>query len=502
MKRHLYLWHRWLGIALCLFMALWFVSGIVMLYVGYPKLTPSERLESLPALATRDCCASLATVLDASGARRAPQSIRLTSIAGEPRFLLGYPGHAEIAVDARSGRRIDGVDAQAALASARAFGHGAEATYLGLVDEDMWSHSRALAAERPLHVVQLADGQQRRLYLSSHSGQVLLDATARERAWNWLGAWLHWLYPLRGGWLDGVAADVVIYLSLAATLMALLGAVVGILRWRFRRPYAGGRRTPYRGLARWHHVGGLLFGAVLIAWIFSGLMSMRPWHLLDSRSGLAMANFQGGALQPERFPLPVAEALERFRQAGLHARELQWRLVGGQGFLSAYDAGRSLVLAMTPGAAPMLQVPATALEDAARRVAPEGVAQFQWLQAYDFYHYPRAEQSMNGAQRKRLPLLRVRFDDPAGTWLHIDPYSGALTETLDQRRRVARWVFNLLHSWDWLPLLEHPRLREALIIAFSLGGLLISVSGMVMGWRRLKRIPTRSHSLVHSGETP
>lgn len=34
MKRHLYLWHRWLGIALCLFMALWFVSGIVMLYVG------------------------------------------------------------------------------------------------------------------------------------------------------------------------------------------------------------------------------------------------------------------------------------------------------------------------------------------------------------------------------------------------------------------------------------------------------------------------------------
>ena len=27
MKRHLYLWHRWLGIGLCLFMALWFVSG-------------------------------------------------------------------------------------------------------------------------------------------------------------------------------------------------------------------------------------------------------------------------------------------------------------------------------------------------------------------------------------------------------------------------------------------------------------------------------------------
>ncbi|WP_246884322.1 PepSY domain-containing protein, partial [Pseudomonas protegens] len=33
MKRYLYLWHRWLGIVACLFMALWFISGVVMLYV-------------------------------------------------------------------------------------------------------------------------------------------------------------------------------------------------------------------------------------------------------------------------------------------------------------------------------------------------------------------------------------------------------------------------------------------------------------------------------------
>ncbi|WPE27045.1 hypothetical protein PshuTeo1_27660 [Pseudomonas hunanensis] len=57
-KRQLYLWHRWLGIVACLFMALWFVSGVVMLYVGYPKLTPAERLAHLPALPA-GCCAEL-----------------------------------------------------------------------------------------------------------------------------------------------------------------------------------------------------------------------------------------------------------------------------------------------------------------------------------------------------------------------------------------------------------------------------------------------------------
>lgn len=33
MKRYLYLLHRCLGVSLCLFMALWFVSGVVMTYV-------------------------------------------------------------------------------------------------------------------------------------------------------------------------------------------------------------------------------------------------------------------------------------------------------------------------------------------------------------------------------------------------------------------------------------------------------------------------------------
>ncbi|WP_211116201.1 hypothetical protein, partial [Methylophaga sp. SB9B] len=40
------------------------------------------------------------------------------------------------------------------------------------------------------------------------------------------------------------------------------------------------------------------------------------------------------------------------------------------------------------------------------------------------------------------------------TWIHIDPHNGAVIESLDQNRRIARWLFNLLHSWDWQPLLE------------------------------------------------
>ena len=105
MKRWLYLVHRWLGIPLCLVMALWFFSGMVMLYVGYPKLSDEERLQGLAALSADGCCVPLAQ----------------------------------------------------ALLSASHFAHGLPARHLGMLNEDAWSHSRALDGHRPLHVVALDD---------------------------------------------------------------------------------------------------------------------------------------------------------------------------------------------------------------------------------------------------------------------------------------------------------------------------------------------------------
>ncbi|MFV0454379.1 MAG: PepSY domain-containing protein [Pseudomonas sp.] len=482
MKRYLYLWHRWLGIGLCLFMALWFVSGMVMLFVGYPKLTPVEHLAHLPELPRGNCCVSLGQALGASGRSDAPLAARLSSVAGAPRYLFEYAGGTRIAVDARSGQRIEPVGEAAALASARQYSSAGALHYRGLIEEDAWTRSRALDGDRPLHRIEDAQGQL--LYVSGQTGALVRDATFTERAWNWLGAWLHWLYPLRDSpWW----AQIIIYLSLAATAMALLGQVVGVLRWRFSRPYRSGSRSPYAGgFARWHHIGGLLFGVLLIAWTFSGLMSMRPWGLFATSPSLQGA-YRLAMLERDSDPQPVAETLARLRESGFAPRELHWQQVAGKTYRVAYDGqGASRILAAEPGAAVMEQLPAELLEQAVRNLPDGPSARISWLQRHDFYYFQRAEQSMYGYQRKRLPVLRVMLDDDAATWLHIDPYSGALIEQFSRAQRVERWLFNLLHSWDWLPLLERPLLREALMLAFSLGGLVISLSGVVLGWRRLR----------------
>jgi len=257
LKRWLYLIHRWAGIVLCLFFAMWFISGVVMMYVGYPKLTPQERLTHLAPLdAARIAVTPEQALAVARGDAGNPNATGLSLTAsrgGQPVYVVplktmpGAPRLAPRIVDAQTGALLPAADADVALATARAwFGGDVAATYGGTVHEDVYTHSRALDLHRPLHRIDMSDPAHTRLYVSSATGAVVLDATRKERAWNYVGAWIHWLYPLRGNALDPWWHDVVVWLSVAGVVLALTGTIVGLLRWRFSRPYASGSRSPYR----------------------------------------------------------------------------------------------------------------------------------------------------------------------------------------------------------------------------------------------------------------
>ena len=79
-KRWTYLVHRWPGIGGCLLMLLWFVSGMVMLFIGYPKLTPDERLAALPVLGDANGWRGLAVLPAAVQAE--PEAVALTTLRG------------------------------------------------------------------------------------------------------------------------------------------------------------------------------------------------------------------------------------------------------------------------------------------------------------------------------------------------------------------------------------------------------------------------------------
>ncbi|MEL7047122.1 MAG: PepSY domain-containing protein, partial [Pseudomonadota bacterium] len=325
LKRYLYLIHRWLGIGMCLLMAMWFMSGVVLMYVHFPTLTPAERLAGLPAL-------------DVAKARHTPdillsktpqRSLTLTTVAGRPAWLAQSVAGTWNGLFADTGESVAGLEAARAKAAARDFmaARGRENASIGVVDlieMDQWTVSSSLHAHRPLFEVPINDASGTVLYVSSRTGQVVRDTTRSERVWNWLGANLHWIYPLALRRHAEVWHWVVVALSLIGLVSIVTGAVIGVLRLRLKHPYRGRDRTPYRGLMKWHHVLGLVCSLFLCTFMLSGLLSMNPWGVFTSSVDYSTLplHYQGAA--PGRLePLHLEKLQEKLRiDPGV--KEVRW----------------------------------------------------------------------------------------------------------------------------------------------------------------------------------
>lgn len=302
--RWLFAVHRYAGIALCLLMLMWCLSGIVMMYVPYPSLPEPARLAGLAPLDWRKCC-----VLP--GGPSSDFSVEMM----HGRLLLRGGG---VPIDLSTGKRIAAVSQADARAIAAGFARGnsiaAGQLAFETIEKDQWTVSGEFRPDRPLYRMSLDDAAGTQIYISGTSGRVVQRVTAAQRFWNYLGAVPHWLYFTQLRAQPALWTQTVIWTSLAGSFLVALGLYLGIRQsWLARRT---GRWSPYRDFTLWHHLPGLVFGLFLLSWIVSGFLSMNPWGLLEGDSGEAEAAALNGA------PVPLAEvgrALHAISQAPVDA---------------------------------------------------------------------------------------------------------------------------------------------------------------------------------------
>lgn len=460
--------HRWLGIAFCLLFAMWFATGIVMHFVPFPSLTEAERFAGLAPVDRAEVRIAVADAVTASGITDATR-VRLVQRSDGPVYVVSSPSRL------RAVRAFDGQDAAVrssetalAIAQAHARQRGLDAAHAAVVaeaDYDQWSVPNGFDRHRPLFRVALGDAAGTELYVSSPTGEIVLDTTRSERGWNLAGSVLHWIYPtvLRSNWQ--LWDRVVWTLSLLALIAAVLGAVLGIVRVNMR----GGRiATPYRGWHALHHVVGLVATVFVLSWIFSGWLSMDHGRLFSrgqltpTETGVidAAPNWSS-ALSLERKPISsAARDVEWFAFNGtVHRRER----VGLDGqILVRPDGGETAALA------------AQDIEGLTGRLAM-GCAAPSILAGND--DYP-AQSIVPGA-----PVYRARCGD---VWFDIDGADGRVLQRLDGSRRAYRWAYGGLHTLDFPILLAHPRWRDVLVVGLCTLGLVFSITGIVIGWRRLR----------------
>ncbi|MDT3488079.1 PepSY-associated TM helix domain-containing protein [Stenotrophomonas maltophilia] len=486
-KRWTYLLHRWLGIGGCLLMLLWFVSGMVMLFIGYPKLTPGERLASLPVLGDARDWRGLSALPEA--VRAEPEAVALTTVGGEAAYLV-RSGSNVGAWSVRTGQALLPVSAQRAEASAAQFAGGQAFVGAMRVDEDRWTHSRALDAHRPLYRVEVGGAQPGDVYVSSHTGEVVLDAPRVQQRWNYVGAWLHWLYFLRMQSVDPVWTWVVIVLSALCTVAAISGIVVGVWRWRFRGRYRTGAKTPYvEPWMRWHHLIGLVAAAFVFTWIFSGLMSMNPLGIFSStRDAVDAERYRGGAAAVDGMLGEPAALLAAVGARNFRPVEMQWRRIGGELFAVLLDGrGDTRIVSSADGELRVLrQLPAGWLQQKARAMSDAPMQAFSVQRAPDAYFYPRAPEAMNGAAVRRFPVAVADFGDAEATRVYLDLATGDPLLTMGHRERVGRWLFYFLHSWDLPAMLRLDSTRLAVLLLLSVAGTALCATAVVIGYRRLR----------------
>jgi hypothetical protein len=463
--------HRWLGIAFCLLFAMWFASGIVMHFVPFPSLTEAERFAGLAPVERAQRIMSVGDAVAVSGITDGTR-VRLIQRGDGPVYVVSGPSivravHASDGADAT----VEFPDVALAIARAYADRRGLDAAHAMIAahaDYDQWSVPNGFDRHRPLFRIALGDAAGTEIYVSSRTGEVVLDTTRSERGWNWAGSVLHWIYPtvLRSNW--SLWDQVVSTLSLVALIAAVLGAVLGVVRIRIR----GGISSPYRGWHALHHIIGLVSTVFVLTWIFSGWLSMDHGRLF-SRGQLTSTEAGVTNAVPD---WRAASSVDQ-RPLSPPVLEIEWFAFNRSVFRRDRTGLNSQTLTKAGEPARARQMAFVDEQDVlnltTRLAAGCGAASV--LADNDDY---AAQSIVPGA-----PVYRSRCGD---LWFDIDGADGRVLQRLDASRRAYRWFYGALHTLDFPVLMVHPRLRDVLIVGLCALGLVFSVTGIVVGWRRLR----------------
>jgi hypothetical protein len=321
---------------------MWFLTGAILHFVPYPALADAERLERSPRVDLAHVAIEPSIAI-----RRAPDAsaVRLVSVLGHPTYILERQSAPADAIDAETGLPRLLLSQSEAAAAAAAFQGSVATSVAGPLRYDQWTVADQFDPFRPFYRVTFDDPAATILYVSARSGEVLQRTTFKERAWNWCGANLHWIYfsALRIHWR--VWDESVWWLSLIAMLAASAGVWLGIVRLMAVRRMPRKGLTPFRGWLGWHHRLGLFCSVFVMTWIFSGWLSMDHGRIFSTGSPSAeqVSRFRGMSV------LTNAEgvSLASIRAAG-PASQIVIAALAGRPFLASLGAGPAKLSWMDP----------------------------------------------------------------------------------------------------------------------------------------------------------
>lgn len=342
---------------------------------------------------------------------------------------------------------------------------------------DTWIPYSSLQKHFPIYKIKYDDPQKSLLYLSSQSGEALQFCTRSERIQGALSTIPHMLYfwqlrQNRDLWLH-----IVSLLAGLSAILCLTGIIIGFQRYRQQWKRRGKIRSPYqKRWHRWHHQWGMVFGFFAMMFALSGLLSMNPlprWIIPQHDPKLRSAVRKSDPIEVGRFTDDYRTLL-----ALGEVKEITFRQYGTTPYYEITYGDRTKNFAVgSPTPTPLFLTDGEVIERLSNFVSEP--MEIELLQEYDQYY-------VSNSGRAELPIYRIKAMNRDKSWFYVSPTTG-YTRYYGTNERVKKWIYPAFHSLRTKFFAEHPSLRVASMLLLTLGGLVISLSGLVMGYQLLRR---------------
>lgn len=472
--------HRILGTAFSILFLMWFLTGIVMIYHHYPSLSGDDALRYRSEGEGR-AVLPLDSIMSAAAVPADSVTEMQVTVMPGTTLLNVRRGAEELLYDCHSGQRVERLQKPALERVAQSWCDAKIMDVDSLNEIDVWLIGAYPFKEYPVYKYVFDDEDKTELYLSSRTGRGLQLTTSESRMWAWLGAIPHWIYikQLRANGRQPWT-DVVLWISGFGILMTLSGVIVGVRSMILARRQR--RLCPYKKpMFRWHHVSGLVFGLFVLAFIFSGFMSLQkvPTSLVPYNEDYTAESFFRGQefIDASRYKYDYRRLLE-----DEDVRRVTLTSCAGVPVFKVEKADGCVLVRAESDEADTLVID----ENVCRTMAKRSLAHGTGYSVAVVNDYEQGYTSVRKSRKRELPVYKVAVDDEYNSRFYVAPK--AATAYCANNNSVMRGIlYNTLHSLNCRFFYEHPVLREVTLWLLMAGGTVVSLTGVVLGVRYLRR---------------
>ncbi len=473
--------HRITGSLLSLMFVIWFLSGIVLIFQGFPHASRKDRFTQLKTFQLQQ----FENLQAPSPKFKGTTTLELSY--GKPVYRVKRGRKAQDIFDAQTLQPITSFSKIQAENLAVDFAKSPVKDISIQNDLSQWIPWSYYEPILPFYKCTMNDKKHSVLYISAKTGTIIQRTTLKSRILAWFGAIPHWIYLVQLRRHVDAWSWVIILLASIGVVVSISGIVVGI----YRKKKKG--ITPYKKFwFKWHHWFGYFFGIFVFTFILSGLFSMISipnWMVGVNSSKTTAVKWNERAkinVQNNITPHKIVQALEK--KEGI--RKIEWHTVFDTPtyFIYYNDYQRAEVYHLKDNKvvkAPRFTM--AEIQQKANKLFPNLTPKVTIQEKYDSYYNASAMYYLPE------PAYKIALNDANKTWLYINPDTGKRIRKITKNNRLRRWLYRGLHTFNFPFFKEQNALRIITLIIISIFGLIISVSGLVLSKRFFKRKRKHKH---------